>query len=52
MRLVMKISDRVHVLARGRTLAEGTPEEVRSNAAVIEAYLGDHGSREAVRAFG
>jgi hypothetical protein len=25
---------------------------VRSNAAVIEAYLGDHGSREAVRAFG
>ena len=52
MRLVMNISDRIHVLARGRTLAEGTPEEVRSNAAVIEAYLGDHGSREAVRAFG
>ena len=51
MRLVMNISDRVHVLARGRTLAEGTPEEVRSNAAVIEAYLGDHGAREAHRAF-
>jgi branched-chain amino acid transport system ATP-binding protein len=51
MRLVMNISDRVHVLARGRTLAEGTPEQVRSNPAVIEAYLGDHGSREAVRAF-
>jgi branched-chain amino acid transport system ATP-binding protein len=47
----MNISDRVHVLARGRTLAEGTPEQVRSNPAVIEAYLGDHGSREAVRAF-
>ena len=52
MRLVMNISDRVHVLARGQTLAEGTPDQVRSNAAVIEAYLGDHGSKEAVRAFG
>jgi branched-chain amino acid transport system ATP-binding protein len=52
MRLVMNISDRVHVLARGRTLAEGTPQEVRSNPAVIEAYLGDHGAKEAARAFG
>jgi branched-chain amino acid transport system ATP-binding protein len=51
MRLVMNISDRVHVLASGRTLTEGTPEQVRSNAAVIEAYLGVHGSQEAVRAF-
>ena len=40
MRLVMNISDRVHVLANGRTLAEGTAAEVRSNAAVVEAYLG------------
>jgi branched-chain amino acid transport system ATP-binding protein len=52
MRLVMNISDRVLVLARGRTLAEGTPEQVRSNAAVVEAYLGDHGSKEAARALG
>lgn len=52
MRLVMNISDRVHVLARGRTLAEGTPEEVRTNPAVVEAYLGDHGAREARRACG
>jgi branched-chain amino acid transport system ATP-binding protein len=50
MRLVMNISDRVHVLARGRTLAEGTPEQVRSNAEVIEAYLGVHGSQEAAHA--
>ena len=50
MRLVMNISDRVHVLARGRTLAEGTPQEVRSNAEVIEAYLGVHGSQEAAHA--
>jgi len=51
MRLVMNISDRVHVLSSGRTLAEGTPEQVRSNAAVIEVYLGVHGSQEADRAF-
>ena len=50
MRLVMNISDRVHVLARGKTLAEGTPEQVRSNAEVIEAYLGVHGSQEAAHA--
>jgi branched-chain amino acid transport system ATP-binding protein len=52
MRLVMNISDRVHVLARGRTLAEGTPQEVRSNPQVIEAYLGVHGSQEAAHALG
>jgi branched-chain amino acid transport system ATP-binding protein len=46
----MNISDRVHVLANGKTLAEGTPEQVRSNAAVIQAYLGVHGSQEAVHA--
>jgi branched-chain amino acid transport system ATP-binding protein len=51
MRLVMNISDRVHVLASGRTLAEGTPEQVRSNMEVIEAYLGVHGSQEAAHAF-
>ena len=51
MRLVMNISDRVHVLANGRTLTEGTPEQVRCNADVIQAYLGIHGSQEAIRAF-
>jgi branched-chain amino acid transport system ATP-binding protein len=50
MRLVMNISDRVHVLANGRTLAEGNAAEVRSNPRVMEAYLGIHGTREAVRA--
>jgi branched-chain amino acid transport system ATP-binding protein len=52
MRLVMKISDRIHVLASGRTLAEGTAAEVRASPAVIEAYLGVHGSQEAARAVG
>ena len=51
MRLVMNISDRVHVLQSGRTLTEGTPAEVRANPAVIEAYLGVHGTQEAGRAF-
>ena len=43
MRLVMNISDRIHVLAGGKTLTEGAPAEVRANPAVIAAYLGTHG---------
>lgn len=50
MRLVMNVSDRIHVLANGATLAEGTGAEVRSNPAVVEAYLGVHGAREAAHA--
>ena len=52
MKLVMKISNRILVLAQGRHLAEGTPREVRENPAVIAAYLGEHGAREADRAQG
>ncbi len=40
MRLVMKISDRIHVLDHGMTLADGDVAAVRSNPAVIAAYLG------------
>ena len=50
MKLVMKISHRILVLERGRALIEGTPREVRDNPAVLEAYLGKHGAREAARA--
>ncbi len=45
MKLVMRISDRVLVLDRGRPLAEGPPAQVRENPAVIEAYLGRHATR-------
>jgi len=52
MRLVMNVSNRIHVLANGRTLAEGTAADVRSNLAVIEAYLGVHRTQETAGAVG
>jgi len=39
--LVLDVSDRVVVLDKGEQLAEGTPAEIRSNAAVVQAYLGE-----------
>lgn len=45
MRLIMRVCNRLHVLASGRTIAEGAAEDVRRNPAVIEAYLGSEASR-------
>jgi branched-chain amino acid transport system ATP-binding protein len=41
MRLVMGICERILVLDYGRTIAEGFPEDIKRNPAVIKAYLGE-----------
>jgi ABC-type branched-subunit amino acid transport system ATPase component len=37
---IMDICDYIYVLARGRLIAEGSPEEISQNPTVIEAYVG------------
>jgi branched-chain amino acid transport system ATP-binding protein len=41
MALIMAVCDRIHVLDQGRTLAAGTPDEIRANIDVAAAYLGE-----------
>ena len=40
--LILSVCDRIHVLDEGRTLAEGTPGEIRANLDVSTAYFGRH----------
>jgi branched-chain amino acid transport system ATP-binding protein len=40
MRVIMNLATHVYCLAHGRLLAAGTPEEVRGDPRVVEAYLG------------
>ena len=48
MQAVMSLASHVWVLAQGQLIAQGTPQEVTSNPAVVEAYLG-HGTAERLR---
>jgi branched-chain amino acid transport system ATP-binding protein len=41
--LILDVCDRIQVLDQGRTLAEGTPDEIRKNIDVANAYLGGSG---------
>ena len=49
MALIMRLCQRIHVLNYGQSIADGKPEDIRRNAAVLEAYLG-RGGEEAVYA--
>jgi len=50
MALIMDVCDRIHVLDQGRTLAEGSPAEIRGNLDVAAAYLGETAVHEAAEA--
>ncbi len=45
MRIIFRVCERIQVLDYGKSIAVGTPDEVRTNKAVIAAYLGEKGAQ-------
>jgi branched-chain amino acid transport system ATP-binding protein len=46
--LVLEVCERIHVLDQGKTLAEGTPQEIRAHLGVAAAYLGESAEAEGI----
>jgi branched-chain amino acid transport system ATP-binding protein len=46
--LVLEVCERIHVLDQGKTLAEGTPDEIRADLGVAAAYLGESAAAEEI----
>jgi len=46
--LVLEVCERIHVLDQGKTLAEGTPQEIRAHLGVAAAYLGESADVEEI----
>jgi branched-chain amino acid transport system ATP-binding protein len=47
MRIIFRVCERIQVLDYGKSIAVGSPEEIRTNKAVIAAYLGEKGAQDA-----
>ncbi len=47
MRIIFRVCERIQVLDYGKSIAIGTPEEIRTSKAVIAAYLGEKGAQDA-----
>ena len=45
MRVIMGVCDRIHVIDSGRTIGEGSPQEIQTDPAIIRAYLGTRSER-------
>jgi branched-chain amino acid transport system ATP-binding protein len=47
MRVMMRLADRITAMHQGRVIADGTPEQIRLDRGVIDAYLGEEADAHA-----